>query len=430
MTHEELKQKDKDLIWHPFTPLLTPLELIPLESAKGMYLHAKDGRKIIDAVSSWWVNIHGHSNEKLAKAIYDQALKMEHAIFAGFTHEPAVKLAENLMTILPDNYTKVFFSDNGSTTVEIGLKMAFQYWFNLGQKERIKVISMRGDYHGDTFGSMAVGECSGMFEPFNPFTFDVDLIEFPDGSNDQEVIKSFQKLAESGQHAAFVFEPLVQGSGGMRMYKRETLNALIKIGQENGVICIADEVMTGWGRTGTHFATDQIEETPDIMCISKGITGGTLPLGITACNSKIEEAFRSDEYSKTLLHGHSYTGNPLSCAAANASFEIYTSDECQNNIKRIEAKHRSFLPQLIDHPKTENPRVTGTILAFDLKGFGDTGYTSEARKRIYPYFLERGILIRPLGNVIYLLPPYIITDDELDYIYKELIGFLDSIDSE
>ena len=405
------------------------MELIPLESAKGVHLHAKDGRKLIDAVSSWWVNIHGHSNEKIAKAIYDQALKIEHAIFAGFTHEPAVKLAENLMTILPDNYAKLFFSDNGSTTVEVGLKMAFQYWFNLGEKNRTKVIAIRGGYHGDTFGSMSVGECERMFEPFHPFTFDVDLIEFPDGQNDNEVIESFRNLVSKGRHASFIFEPLIQGSGGMRMYKKETLNSLISIAQEHGVICIADEVMTGWGRTGTNFACDQIESTPDIMCISKGITGGTLPLGITACNSKIEQAFMSDEYSKTLLHGHSYTGNPLSCAAANASFEIFQSEECQENRKRINSKHLEFLPKLEEHPKTENPRVTGTILAFDLKGFGDTGYTSSARKRIYPYFLDKGILIRPLGNVIYLMPPYIITNEELDYIYSCLLEFLNSIDS-
>lgn len=424
MTKEELFQKDKDLIWHPFAPLQNPFDYIPLESAKGVYLHTKEGKQIIDAVSSWWVNIHGHSNEELAKAIYDQALQMEHVIFAGFTHEPAVKLAENLMTILPDSFSKVFFSDNGSTAIEVALKMAFQYWYNQDQKQRTRVVAIDGAYHGDTFGAMSVGGRGGFTAPFFPFLFDVDFIDFPTKDNKDQVFEQLEKFVSSEQCSTFIFEPLVQGSGGMRMYAPEILDEMIAIAKKHGVICIADEVMTGFGRTGKPLATDHVSNKPDLICVSKGITGGTMPLGITACNSKIEEAFQSESYAKALLHGHSYTGNPLACAVANKSFEIFTSEECQSNIQRVNKSHLLFAKKLEPLSRVENIRVQGTIIAFDLCGFGETGYESDARKEIYPYFLERGILIRPLGNVIYLMPPYIITNEELERIYEEILRFL------
>ncbi|MBU2914840.1 MULTISPECIES: adenosylmethionine--8-amino-7-oxononanoate transaminase [Reichenbachiella] len=427
MTTEQLRQKDKDLIWHPFAPLITPFEYIPLESAKGMYLHTTDGKKIIDTVSSWWVNIHGHADETLAKALYDQALTMEHAIFAGFTHKPAIKLSENLMKLLPDSFSKIFFSDNGSSAIEVALKMAFQYWYNRDEKQRTKVVAINGAYHGDTFGAMSVGERGGFTAPFFPFLFDVDFIDFPDADNQAEVLSTFETLVSDDKCSTFIFEPLVQGSGGMRMYSAELLDQLIAIAQKYGVICIADEVMTGFGRTGKPLATDYCIHKPDLICLSKGITGGTMALGITACNEKIEEAFQSDSYAKALLHGHSYTGNPLACAVANASFEIFMSDTCQNNIARIQAKHEAFAKTLEKQSQIEKVRVQGTIVAFDLKGFGETGYESTARQKIYPYFLERGILIRPLGNVIYLLPPYIITDEELDFVYKEILTFLEQL---
>ncbi len=424
MNMQALIQKDKDLIWHPFTPLINTFGHVPLKSAKGCKLITTEDQEIIDAVSSWWVNIHGHSNEKIAKAIYDQALIMEHAIFAGFTHEPAVKLAENLQTILPPDFSKIFFSDNGSTAVEVALKMAFQYWYNQDAKHKKKVIAFHEAYHGDTFGAMSVGERGGFTEPFFPFLFDVDFIDIPSDENKEDLFEQFEKLTKDEACAAFIFEPLVQGAGGMRMYSPENLDRLLSIAKKNEVICIADEVMTGFGRTGTHFACDQLKNNPDIMCISKGITGGTMPLGITACSQKIEQSFQSEELSKALLHGHSYTGNPLSCAAANASFEIFSSQECQANIQRVTELHQKFAERLQKFDNIENIRQTGTIIAFDLKGFGETGYDSEARKNIYPYFLKRGILIRPLGNVIYLLPPYVITNEELETTYSAIEEFL------
>lgn len=424
MNSAEIAKADKDLIWHPFTPLINPFEHIPVKSAKGAKLFTHDGQTIIDAVSSWWVNIHGHANEHIANAIHKQALELEHVIFAGFTHEPAVKLAKNLMTILPDNYSKIFFSDNGSTSIEVALKMAFQYWYNQDQTHKTKIIALDGAYHGDTFGSMSVSERSGFTRPFFPFLFDIETLDFPTEENFEKVLAHFDELTKDEACAAFIFEPLVQGAGGMRMYTPDMLQQLVALAQSRGVICIADEVMTGWGRTGTTFACDQIEANPDITCISKGITGGALPLGITACNSKIESAFQSDELSKALLHGHSYTGNPMICAAANASFEIFASAECKANIQRINLSHQRFVEKLESVDKVENIRLRGTIVAFDLKGFGETGYDSDARKKIYPYFLERGILIRPLGNVIYLLPPYVITDEELNQIYAAILEFL------
>lgn len=427
MNTQELKQKDKELIWHPFTPLISPFEYIPVKSARGVKLYTHDGQTIIDAVSSWWVNIHGHSNEKLADAIHEQAKTMEHVIFAGFTHEPAIKLAQNLMTILPDHFSKIFFSDNGSTSIEVAIKMVMQYWFNKGEKQRNRFIALHGSYHGDTFGAMSVAQRDSFFDPFSSLLFDVDFIDLPTEENIGQVLERFDQLTSQSKCAGFIFEPLVQGAGGMRMYSPEHLEKLVSLAQSKGILCIADEVMTGWGRTGKNWATDHIDSDPDLICMSKGLTGGTMPMGITACTKKIEDAFMSADLSKALLHGHSYTGNPLACAAANASFEIFESDECKNNIQRINRSHLTFAEKLKASDKVENVRVQGTILAFDLKGFGETGYDSEARKKIYPYFLNKGVLIRPLGNVIYLMPPYIITDEQLEFIYGCFEEFLEEL---
>lgn len=420
-----LLESNRNRIWHPFTPLITDSEPILIKKAKGVYLYKEDGSRIIDAVSSWWVNIHGHSNEKIAEALYKQANEMEHVIFAGFTHEPALKLAGNLKTILPEEHSKIFFSDNGSTSIEVALKMAFQYWYNQGYENKRQVIALNGAYHGDTFGAMSVGDRSGFFRPFFPFLFDVAHIDFPTPENESAVLKQFENLIEQEETAAFIFEPLVQGAGGMRMYSAEFLDKLLSLAKAKDIICIADEVMTGFGRTGKLFATDHLENNADIMCISKGLTGGTMPLGITSCAKKIEDAFQSDELSKALLHGHSYTGNPLSCAVANASFEILMDPECESSRVRINKKHLEFMDVLRQSDKVENIRCQGTILAFDLTGFGDTSYDNDARKKIYPYFLERGVLLRPLGNVIYIMAPYIITNEQLDEVYNAIISFIE-----
>ena len=419
----DLLNKDRQNIWHPFTPLVGVDEPLLIESASGVFLNTHDGRKIIDAISSWWVNIHGHSNPFIAEAIYEQAKKLEHVIFAGFTHEPAIKLSESLLKILPANQSKIFFSDNGSTSVEVALKMAFQFWFN-NAAQRKKVIAINGAYHGDTFGSMSVGDRGIFTEPFFPFLFDVEFIDFPTPENQQKVFQHFENLINTEEIAAFIFEPLVQAAGGMRIYSAEFLDKMILLAQSNNVICIADEVFTGFGRTGKMFASDYLANKPDIIALSKGLTGGTLPMGVTSCAEKIVNAFKSDSLTKTFFHGHSYTANPLACAAANASIDLLTRDTCQVRIQEISSKQNSFREKIKIHPKLYDVRCLGTILAMELKTESETSYTNDARKKIYRHFLERDILLRPLGNVIYILPPYVTTNDHLDHIHQTIEDFL------
>lgn len=422
-----LAELDKKNIWHPFTALEGAPEPLFVESAHGVYLHLKDGRKVIDAVSSWWVNIHGHSNRVISRAIADQAEKLEHVIFAGFTHEPAIRLSENLLSILPKNQSKIFFSDDGSTAVEVGLKMAMQFWFNQGIKNKTKIIALEGAYHGDTFGSMSVGERSAFTAAFTPYLFEVDFIDFPTATNQEEVIRDFEKKIKSHDVGVFIYEPLVQGAAGMRMYSVEILDKLISLAQQNHVLCIADEVFTGFGRTGKLFASDHLKNQPDIVAVSKGITGGFLPLGVTSCSPKIIGAFKSPDASKTFFHGHSYTANPIACAAANASFELLIGKECQANIQRISQSHLQFHNKIKNHKEIKESRCLGTILAIELQTQEGTSYFSEMRKKIYPFFLERNILLRPLGNVIYILPPYLITNDELQVVYDAIEEFLNQL---
>jgi len=418
--------KDKKNIWHPFTSLTDETHPILITSASGIYLHTHDGRKIIDAVSSWWTNLHGHSNPHIAKAIANQANTLEHVIFAGFTHEPAIKLSENLLTILPKNQSKIFFSDNGSTAVEVGVKMALQYWYNKGTPKK-KIIALRGAYHGDTFGSMSVGERSIFTDPFSSHLFAVDFIDFPTEENEQAVFAHFKTIVDSTDVAAFIVEPLVQAAAGMRIYSPGLLDRLFFYAQTKDVLCIADEVFTGFGRTGKLFASDYLVNKPDIMTLSKGLTGGSMPLSITTCSEKVAEAFETDDFLKTFFHGHSYTGNPLACAAANASFELLMREECQQSIWRIASMHNQFKEDIKHHPAIKEARSLGTIVALELKNEEETSYSNSIRKKIYSYFLEQNILLRPLGNVIYIVPPYVISKDELTTIYQAIKKFLNSL---
>lgn len=418
----DLLQKDRKNIWHPFTPLDSGDEPLLIHSAEGIYLHTEDGRKIIDAISSWWVNLHGHSNQAIAKAVAEQASRLEHVIFAGFTHEPAIRLSENLLSVLPKNQSKIFFSDNGSTAVEVGLKMAFQYWHNQGIEKR-KVIALHGAYHGDTFGSMAVGERGLFTKPFFPYLFDVEFIEFPSCDREEEALKHFKHRVDKGDVGCFIFEPLIQAAAGMRMYSASILDTLMDHAQKNNIVCIADEVFTGFGRTGNLFASDYLKNSPDIIALSKGLTGGTLPLGVTSCNDKIVGAFKGDSFTKTFFHGHSYTANPIACAAANASFELTINPSCGKNIQRISERHEKFKKEIENNTVIKEVRCLGTILAVELDA-GTTSYENEIRKSAYTFFLKQNILLRPLGNIIYVLPPYIITDSELDLIYNAIREFL------
>ncbi len=418
--------RDKESIWHPFTPLVGSADPLPVKKAGGVYLELENGRKIIDAISSWWVNLHGHSHPRIAQAIADQAATLEHVIFAGFSHEPAVKLAENLLSVLPQNQDKVFYSDDGSTACEVAMKMAFQYWYNRGEK-RNRIIAIDGAYHGDTFGSMSVGDRGPFTEPFAPFLFDVEFLKFPTEELEAEVEAHFDQIIEGGDVAAFIFEPIVQGASGMRVYSVDLLDRMITKAQANDIICIADEVMTGFGRLGKLFASDFLVHKPDIMCLSKGLTGGAMAMGVTTCTSHIIEAYRSGDLMKTFFHGHSFTANPMACAAANASFELLMEQETNNHIHRINQQHELFAGRLKGHKHVANPRVIGTILAFELSNFGETSYVNEARHKLYPYFLERDILLRPLGNVIYIIPPYIIDNEQLAYIYNTIYEFLEEL---
>ena len=420
-----LQEKDKKYIWHPFTAHQEEEPLL-ITATEGVYLHTHDGRKIIDAISSWWVNLHGHSNPIIAKAIADQAGTLEHVIFAGFTHEPAILLAENLLSILPKNQSKIFFSDDGSTAVEVALKMAIQYWHNQNITNKKRVIAIEGSYHGDTFGSMSVGARDIFITPFNQYLFEVDFIDFPYQEKEKEVIDDFKNLVKKGDVGVFIFEPLVQGASGMRIYRAELLDELISIAHQHNVICIADEVFTGFGRTGKYFASDHLKNKPDLISLSKGVTGGILPLGVTSCSEQVEKVFQDSSASKTFYHGHSYTGNPLACAAANASFSLLTNQDCQNRINLISSRFIDFVASIKKNIRVKSAQSLGAILSIELVTPENTAYQNPLRKEIYNYFLSKNILLRPLGNIIYVVPPYTISNLELGEVLFEIEKFIRS----
>jgi len=412
-----LTNRDAKNIWHPYTQQHKAKPPIPIIRGEGSYLYDEQDRRYIDAVSSWWVTLHGHSHPFIVDRVVAQLRKLDQVIFAGFTHEPAIELAEKLLEILPANQQKVFYTDNGSTAVEVALKMCVQYWFNKGLK-RNKVITFYNGYHGDTFGAMSVSGRNPWTAPFDSFLFEVVFIDTPTADN-LDILKD-QITAHAHDLACFIYEPLVQGSAGMLMYSALALDELMAHCKSCGVLMIQDEVFTGFGRTGKNFAADHLTTKPDLMCFSKGLTGGTMPLGITTCTEQIHDAFLSEDKLKTLFHGHSFTANPLACTAAIASIELLVQKETQQNIKRICQKHQEFYIRIANHPKLKDVRQTGTIIAMEWKTESGTSYFNELRNQLYEYFLEKGILMRPLGNVIYILPPYCISDQDLDYIYEQI----------
>jgi len=419
-----LTDRDLAVIWHPYTQMKTALRPVPIVRGEGACLYDEDGKKYIDAVSSWWVNIHGHANPYIAQKVAEQLLKLEHVIFAGFTHPTAVELAERLLAILPSNQKKAFYSDNGSTAIEVAIKMCLQYWNNQG-KPRTKMLAFKNAYHGDTFGAMAVSGRSAFTAAFDSLLFEVEFIDLPNAEN-IEILKSQISNLKS-ELACFIFEPLIQGTAGMIMYEAEYLDELLKHCIAEEVLTIADEVFTGFGRTGKLFACDYLSQQPDIMCFSKGLTGGTMALGLTTCTQKIYDAFLSDDKLKTLFHGHSYTANPVACSAALASLDITLQDATMQNIKRIEKMHNGFADKIKNHPKVRTIRQIGTIVAMEWEIGDNTSYFSSLRDRLYTYFLDAGIILRPLGNILYILPPYCITDAELNYIYAKIEQALEDI---
>ena len=418
-----LAERDAQVIWHPYTQMKTAGLPLAIAKGEGALLYDEAGQAYIDAVSSWWVNLHGHSHPYIAQKISEQLLKLEHVIFAGFTHQPAVDLAEGLLKILPETQKRIFYSDNGSTAVEVALKMAFQYWHNQGQ-EKNKIIAFRDSYHGDTFGAMSVSSRSAFTQPFNQYLFDVLFIDVPVPGQEEECLKQLTNLAQQPDIAAFIFEPLVLGTAGMVMYAPEVLDKLISICREHEIFTIADEVMTGFGRTGKLFATDYLQNQADIFCLSKGLTGGTMALGVTSCSQQIYNAFLSEDKTKTFFHGHSYTANPIACTAGVASLELLFQPATQVNISRITEQHTAFLKKIQTHAACKVIRQTGTILALEFET-GPTSYFNNIRDLLYTFALENKVLLRPLGNIIYILPPYCITAAQLEEVYAVIFKMAD-----
>lgn len=410
-------------IWHPFTQMQNCKIPICIVKGKGAYLYDVNGKKYIDAISSWWVNLHGHSHPYIAQKVSEQLLKLEHVIFADFTHPSALDLAERLLKILPSNQSKIFYSDDGSTAVEVAIKMTLQYWHNKGINKD-KIIAFKNAYHGDTFGAMSVSGRSGFSKPFNNKLFDVIFIDTPLAGCEATSKDQLLQVLKQNDIAAFIFEPLIQGAGGMRIYSSEILDELLQICHQKNIITIADEVMTGFGRTGKYFASDYIINKPDILCMAKGLTGGTMAMGATSCKQEIYNAFLSDNLFKTFFHGHSYTANPLACTAAAASLDLLESKECLSSIKRIEKNHKAFYNQIKKNKNVKDCRTLGTIIALELKTENETSYFNKEKEKYYTFFLQQGILIRPLGNVIYILPPYCINDDDLTYCYNTILEAL------
>ena len=409
---------DSSDVWHPFTQVsYAPANLL-IERGEGACFIDIDGNRYIDGISSWWVNLHGHCNPYIINAITTQLGQLEHSIFAGFTHKPGIELAHRLLGHLP-GFEKIFFSDNGSTAVEVALKMALQYWSNKGIPKH-KVIAFRDAYHGDTFGGMSVAARNAFNKPFEPLLFDVIPIDLPNGGNISAILADLEQILANEDIACFIFEPLVLGAGGMLMYEASHLQQLIGLCKKRHCLTIADEVMTGFGRTGRFFATDYLTSKPDIICMSKGITGGFFPLGATACQQFIFDAFISSDKMKTFFHGHSYTGNPVTCAAALASLDLMETPETLDQIAFIEESHAAFIQELAENDQIERLRQTGTILAFDMKTDEATGYLNRSAEPLAEFFIRRNIILRPLGNVLYVLPPYCITAQELGSIYDAI----------
>ena len=413
-------------IWHPFTQAHVdgaPLEIV---RAQGAYLYTQDGRQIIDAISSWWVNLHGHCHPRIANAIAAQASTLDHVLLAGFSHPKVEQLTGKLRDVVPEQLAHIFYSDDGSTAVEVALKLAVQYWQNRGLPEKRGIVALEHAYHGDTVGAMSVSADSGFTDPFAGLRFPVHRVHSayclrcPVGKERAtcqiDCVQSLRQLLEEKhrQIAAVVVEPLLQGAGGMIVHPVEFLQQIRALCSQYDVLLIADEVLTGFGRCGKMFACDVAGIVPDLMCISKGITGGFLPLGATLCTETIHEQFTGQGGS--FFHGHSYTGNPVVCAAAVANLEIFETEDVFGRIRAIAGHHGERLRRLASHPGVDETRQIGTIAAIELKA-QDPGYFSGLKPRLYKFFLEQGVLLRPLGNVIYILPPYIITQKELDYVY-------------
>ena len=412
-----LKERDKKHLWHPLKQHQLQPESTAIVKAKGCILADEDGNEYIDAISSWYTCMFGHCNDYIIDKAYKQMQQLDQVMFSDFTHQPAVKLSEELIRILPENQNKIFFNDNGSTAVEAGIKMVLQYYFNKGEK-RSTFIAFENGFHGDTFGAMSVSGLSVYNGPFEDFLIDVKRIPTPNGTNHEDIINQLQAFNSEYDIAGFIYEPLLQGAAGMTIHNADGLNDILKFCKSHKILTIADEVMTGFGKTGKNFASDYIETKPDIICLSKALTAGLVPMAITSCTQEIYDAFLSNEMAKGFFHCHTYSGNPIACAAAIAAIELLQTEEIQNNIKRIIKSHEAFNERIKTHLKVKSTRQLGVVLAIDLNTKMER--YGGLRDKLLKFFMDRGVFLRPLGNTIYIQPPYVITAEELNKVYTTI----------
>nr|NUR37478.1 adenosylmethionine--8-amino-7-oxononanoate transaminase [Sphingomonas sp.] len=408
----------KSPVWHPFTQhgLGEPIPLV--ERSEGAAFYTSDGRRIIDAISSWWVTTHGHRHPRIMDAIARESGRLDQVMFAGWTHEPAEELAHQLLALVGGDLDYVFYSDSGSTSVEVALKMALGYWRNLGIT-RDRIVVLEGSYHGDTIGGMSVGARGVFNRAYLPLLFDVDVIPFPEQGREERTIDALEQLCREGAPAALIVEPLILGAGGMRIYSAETLRALRSVCAVHGVLFIADEVMTGWGRTGTLLACEQAGIAPDLLCLSKGLTGGALPLAVTLATAAIYNAHRSPDRSRMFFHSSSYTANPIACAAALGNLAVWREEPVHERISALGRRQERRLQRLQGHAQAKNIRRIGTIAALEI-GEEPSNYLSRRAPALLAHFVRTGVQLRPLGNTIYVMPPYCIEEPDLDLIYDSI----------
>lgn len=399
-------------IWHPFWQHGLNEPIFEIKETKDEFLITKDGNKIIDGISSWWVNTLGHNNPYIVQGVKKELELMQQIIFAGFVHKPALDVAKKLKKFLPNNFSHIFFSDSGSICVEVALKMAVGYYYNKFNKNKSKIVAMEHSYHGDTFGGMSSGAESVFNVPYKKMLFEVLRIPYPEENKEEKTIKAYEEILKKEAHniGAIILEPLVLGSGGMLFYKPFVLNELYRLSKEYDVVFILDEVMTGFGRTGSMFAYEQSNIIPDIICLSKGLTGGALPVAATVCNKEIYDAYLDKDKSKMFFHSSSYTANPVCMAAASYNLDLWEDKKPLDDVKRINNYYKTKLD------KFKNARILGDIFAFEIDG-KDNSYTSSIQPKLYDYFLKNNVLLRPLGNTVYVMPPYCIKKESLDKIF-------------
>lgn len=421
---EKLSDRDKKHLWHPLTQHKVNPDMLGMAKAQGALLFDEDGKEYVDGIASWYTCMYGHCNPYILKKVSEQMQQLDQVVFSGFTHEPAVRLSEELVKVLPNNQEKLFFSDNGSTSTEVGIKMALQYHHNKGEKRNV-LLAFEEGFHGDTFGAMSVSGLSVYNGPFEDFFIEVERIPVPTETNINQILTFLERRLEQKNIAGFIYEPLVQGAAAMKMHNADGLDKILALLKEHGVLLIADEVMTGFGKTGKFFASDYLETKPDIMCLSKALTAGLVPMGLTTCTKEVFMAFYSNDMAKGLFHGHTYTANPLACTAALAALKLLQTEEIRTGIRNIIQWHQKFDDEIKQHPKVANTRQLGVIYALDLnvkmERYGNL------RDKLFKHFLDQGVFLRPLGHTIYILPPYVTTETQMKSIYGAIKSALELV---